>query len=180
MAADAAQLIAALGFDTLPVMGHSDGGCVAMHLLFDHEHVVSAAVISGAPYDRTGYSPAATTMTRELPAQLACGTNDSLGIRQALLSSGLPDETLRATGRALLRAWSSTPNFTLDMLRMIERPVLVIEAGADPLVSPEHMKRLAAAIPDARTLSMPTMTHDPGPHIAEISDAVAAFLSGLH
>ena len=56
-AADAVALLDALQLPEAHLHGHSDGGCVALHLLFDYPHRVRSATLSGTPYSRDCYPP---------------------------------------------------------------------------------------------------------------------------
>lgn len=176
-AADATRLLDALGLESAHVFGHSDGGCAALHLLFDYPHRVRSATLSGTPYSRSAYDEASARFCREFPATLARGEADALGFRDRLMQIGMPLEKIQRLGQGLLRAWTATPNFTLDMLAQIDRPVLVVEAGADQFIELRHFEEMTRAIPGARALRLPQMTHDPKPHAGALA-AAAADLAG--
>ena len=172
-AADTVALMDALGLADAHLHGHSDGGCIALHLLFDYPHRVRTATLSGTPYSRDCYSPEVAQLCCDLPLALSRGEADPLGVHARLLESGLSAEKIKALGAGLRRAWSTTPNFTLDMLADLDRPVLVIEAGSDPLIHKDHFEALTRAIPGARALVLPDMTHDPQPHAEAVARAMA-------
>lgn len=65
------------------------------------------------------------------------------------------------------------------MLADLDRPVLVVEAGADPLIAVRHFQTLTATTPGARASSLPDMSHDPLPNAPEVAAAMAAFASGV-
>jgi len=172
-AVDATRLMDQLGLKTAHFWGHSDGGCVLLHLLFDFPHRVRSATLSGTPHDRSAYPPAAAQMCVELPKTLARGETDPFGMRNRLLAEGLSAQKLQRLAAALDRAWSATPNVTVEMMRCIDRPVLVVEAGADPFIPLEAFERMTQAIPGARALRLPAMNHDPRPTIAMVAAAAA-------
>jgi pimeloyl-ACP methyl ester carboxylesterase len=174
-AADAVALMNVLGLPNAHFFGHSDGGCVALHLLFDYPHRVRTATLAGTPYSRAAYSAASAQMSKELPATLARGEADAMGMRDALLGMGLTSEKVIALAAGLQRAWATTPNFTLDMLAEIDRPVLVIEAGADPFIALDQFEAITRAVPGARALRLPEMTHGLDPFVPDIVAAVVAF-----
>ena len=175
-AADATRLMDALGLDAAHVFGHSDGGCAALHLLFDYPHRVLSASLSGTPYGRNAYSEASAQFCKDFPATLARGEADPLGFKEKLRGLGMTAEKIQRLARGLQRAWAATPNFTLEMLAQIDRPVLVIEAGADQFIELRHFEDMTKTIPGAQGLRLPAMTHDPSPHAAVIA-AVAADLA---
>lgn len=176
MASDYAVLLDQLGLDRVHVFGHSDGGCVALHLLFDHAHLVDTAVLSGTPWARSSYTPEADQFCTEFPRGLAAGTPDPLGMWDKLVTDGMAPERIQALGAALVRAWSTTPHFTTQMLATIDRPTLVVEAGADPFIPLTAFQALTAAIPTARGLALPDMTHDPRPFARQLAHAARAAL----
>ena len=54
-------------------------------------------------------------------------------------------------------------------------PFLVIHGGDDPLVTPSGGEATAAAVPDARLITIPGMGHDlPEPLWDEVVDAITA------
>jgi pimeloyl-ACP methyl ester carboxylesterase len=162
-----------LGLKTAHFWGHSDGGCVLLHLLFDFPHRVRSATLSGTPHDRSAYPPVAAQLCAELPKTLARGEADAFGMRDRLLAEGMGAQKLQQLAAALDRAWSATPNVTVEMMRCIDRPVLVVEAGADPFIPLDAFERITQAIPGARALRLPEMTHDPRPTIAAVVAAAA-------
>jgi pimeloyl-ACP methyl ester carboxylesterase len=174
-AADAVALMDALGFDDAHLFGHSDGGCASLHLLFDYPHRVRTSTLSGTPYHQAVYNEMARGFVKEFPKTLSRGEQDELGFLDMLRSLGMSTEKVVRLAKGLDRAWSTTPNFTLEMLTQIDRPVLVIEAGADEFIELEHFIAITAAIPDAEALRLPEMTHSPEPFVADIAQAVAAF-----
>jgi pimeloyl-ACP methyl ester carboxylesterase len=176
-AADAAALMDALGLADAHLHGHSDGGCIALHLLFDYPHRVRTATLSGTPYSRDCYTPEVAQLCCDLPLALSRGEADPLGVQARLLEAGLSPEKIRALGAGLRRAWSTTPNFTLEMLGDLDRPVLVVEAGSDPLIHKDHFEALTRAIPGARAVVLADMTHDPRPHAEAVAQAMAAFVA---
>lgn len=173
-AVDATRLMDHLGLKTAHFWGHSDGGCVLLHLLFDYPHRVRSATLSGTPHDRSAYPPAAAKLCAELPKTLARGETDAYGMRARLLVEGMEAQKIRQLAAALDRAWSATPNVTVEMMRCIDRPVLVVEAGADPFIPLDAFERITQAIPGARAIRLPAMDHDPRPTIATVAAAAAA------
>jgi len=178
-AADAVAFMEALGFEAMHVFGHSDGGCAALHLLFDYPHRVLSATLSGTPCNRDSYDDAARAMTRELPRLIAEGKEDPMGLTNILLGLGMPPEKLQRLGAALQRAWATTPNISLDMLGAIDRPVLVLEAHKDEYIALEKMREMTRAIPGAWACDLPETTHNFRPQAEEIGRAMADFVAAI-
>ena len=99
-----------------------------------------------------------------------------MGVHDRLLAGGMSPDKIKALGAGLRRAWATTPNFTLEMLADLDRPVLVIEAGADPLIPVEHFETLTRSIPGAEGLALADMTHDPLPDAELVATAMAGFV----
>ena len=178
-AADAVGFMNALGIPAMHVFGHSDGGCAALHLLFDYPHRVLSATLSGTPYNRGSYDAAADAMTRELPRLIAQGKEDPMGLSRILLGLGMPADKLARLGAALQRAWATTPNISTEMMGAIDRPVLVLEAHRDEYIALEKMRDMTRAIPGARGYDLPETTHNFRPQAEEIGRAMADFVASL-
>ena len=178
-AADTVGFMDAMGFEAMHVFGHSDGGCAALHLLFDYPHRVLSATLSGTPYSRDSYDAAADAMTKELPRLIAEGKEDPMGLSKTLLGLGMPADKLQRLGAALERAWATTPNISLEMMGAIDRPVLVLEAHRDEYIALERMRDMTRAIPGARAHDLPETTHNFRPQAEEIGRAMAAFVASL-
>ena len=178
-AVDAVGFLDAVGIGRVHVFGHSDGGCAALHLLFDFPHRVRSATLSGTPYSRDAYDDASDRMTRELPGLIAARREDPLGFSTFLRGLGLPADKLQRLGAALERAWATTPNFTPEMMGAIDRPVLVLEAHKDEHIALERFRQITRSIPGARALDLPEMTHNLRPFAKEIADAMAVFVADV-
>ena len=173
-AADAVELMDKLGLEKAHIFGHSDGGCASLHLLFDYPHRILSSTLSGTPYSQSNYNEMASTFVKEFPQALARLEPDPFGFLQGLRALGLRDENISKLAKRLSRAWATTPNFTLEMLAAIDRPVLVIKAGADEFIEARHFADMAAALQNGRTLDLPKMTHDPLPFAEKMAKASAA------
>jgi pimeloyl-ACP methyl ester carboxylesterase len=97
-------------------------------------------------------------------------------IRPALTQPEIRRETARmlravfADKRLLVRAAESLPAF--------DRPALVVWAAGDRVMPPEHGRRLADLLPDARLLEIPgSYTLIPLDQPAQLADAIREFTS---
>jgi len=178
-AADAVALMDVLGLESAHIFGHSDGGCASLHLLFDYPHRIRTSTLSGTPYNQSVYNEIAKGFVKDFPKLLASGKPDPLGFTPMLIKMGMSESKIQRLGGKLDRAWSTTPNFTLEMLTTIDNPVLVVEAGADEFIAPKHFVEITQAIPNARAINLPEMTHNPSPYSAQLAKA-AAELAGTY
>ena len=110
---------------------------------------------------------------KDFPATLARGEDDELGFRKIMLGLGMTDEKITELGARLYRAWSTTPNLTLDMLTQIDNQVLVVDAGADQFIDRQHFLDMANTLQNATWLTLPEMTHNPMPFAEEMATASA-------
>ncbi len=173
-AADAVALMDALDLESAHIYGHSDGGCASLHLLFDYPHRIRTSTLSGTPYHQSVYNEMAKGFVKQFPKTLAAGEPDEMGFQDLLQGLGMSPGKIRRLGEGLSRCWSTTPNFTLEMLAEIDNPVLVVEAGADQFIEAKHFTDMTRAMPNATGLSLPEMTHDPAPYVDETVKATVA------
>jgi len=159
MADDLAALIRALGHPRVHVIGHSNGGNVALTLLLEHPDVAQCAVLQAANAyvsdDLRAREPAVfdpERIAREDPAWL-----EALTTRHAALGPDYWRELLRLT----LAETIAAPNYTAADLAQVQRPVLVIEGADDPVNAPaQHGRFIARAIPDAELWTPAKVAHN--------------------
>lgn len=159
MADDLAALIRALGTTRAHVIGHSNGGNVALTLLLEHPDVVQCAVLQAANAyvsdDLRAREPAIfdqERIAREDPVWLK-----ALTTRHAALGPEYWRELLRLT----LAETIAAPNYTAADLAQVQRPVLVIEGADDPVNAPaQHGRFIARAIPDAELWTPAKIAHN--------------------
>jgi pimeloyl-ACP methyl ester carboxylesterase len=101
MADDMVNLLDALRFHAVDVVGWSDGGIVGLELAMHHPTRVSKLVVIGANFDPTG------------------------------LRSQPPPVNLPQRARKVLTLWSTQPHYTEDMLGTIGVPTLVMAGEFD-------------------------------------------------
>ena len=55
--------------------------------------------------------------------------------------------------------WRSQPTFTRAQLSAIKVPTAVSDGEYDEIIRPEHTRKIAAEIPNARLVIMPKLSH---------------------
>lgn len=191
LAGDALALLAAQGWTSAHVVGHSLGGCVAQQLaLVARPRVRSLSLLCtfarGAEATRLtwrmlwlgGRSRVGTRGSRARaflgivlpPAALAGADRDALAARLAPLfghdlgvSPPITDAQLAA-----LSAFDSTPR----LAELAGLPTLVVSARHDPLSRPEVSAALAAGIPGCRHVVLEELSHGAPLHEPERVNAL--------
>ncbi len=149
MAGDAAALVHALGYTRAHVIGHSNGGNVALVTLLEHPEVVQSCVLQAANAfvspDLLAREPAVfdpERVAREAPAWL----EQMIALHGPTHGAGYWRELLAMTLREIL----SEPNYAPESLAEVGRPVLVVQGEHDPVNAPAHHAQfIAGHIPQA-------------------------------
>ena len=180
MGLDAAELIDALGLDRLTVIGHSMGGQNAMRLTLSHpERVTSLVLVDIGPEVSAVGAQAIrrfVTETREFddidhfvarvqeydpyrPREHIVRTVKYNLLRRAdgkYISKHDHGPRLKATGEHRERG----DRFTLDEVRHLPMPVLVVRGADSNILTPEAAQRFADALPSGRLATVPAAGHN--------------------
>lgn len=150
MAADAAGLIRALGHKRAHVIGHSNGGNVALVTLMEHSEVVASCI----PQAANAYVSAdlVERIPKKLDPDRVRVEDPSLMTEMIELHSARHGTEYWAT---LLRRTAaeiiSQPNYTAGDLARVQRPTLVIEGEHDATNAPAaHGRFMAQHIPGSQ------------------------------
>ncbi len=167
MAADALNVLDALGIPTIDVIGHSTGGAIAQTLAIDTPSRVQRLIISGS-WARTDYrfrllfelrlsvlrqaGPAAYTALGQLLAYSPewIGQNEEL-IRSSVTNSEKSPEARMATDA---RVRMLLAHDRLDDLHKITSQTLVVGAADDMIVPFSHSRAIAERIDRARVVEI--------------------------
>jgi pimeloyl-ACP methyl ester carboxylesterase/cell wall-associated NlpC family hydrolase len=149
LAVDTAALIRALGYERAHIIGHSNGGNVALVTLLEHPEVVQTCIPQAANAYVTPYlidrEPAVfdpDRVARESPEWM----NEMIALHGPTHGSDYWRDLLRLT----LRETITEPNYTPDDLARVWRPVFVIQGANDKVNAPDrHAQFIAQYIPDA-------------------------------
>ncbi|MGW8251038.1 MAG: alpha/beta fold hydrolase, partial [Anaerolineales bacterium] len=159
MAADIVALVRGLGYERAHIIGHSNGGNIALVATLEHPEIVQSAVLQAANAyvspDLIQNEPLVLNperVLRENPAlveqmnKLHAPTHGPDYWRELLLL-GVAEIT-------------SQPNYTPQELAEVRRPVLVIQGELDRVNAPSrHAQFISECIPDAEIWIPPGVGH---------------------
>lgn len=145
-AADMTALVRALGFERAHIVGHSNGGNIALVMLMEHPDVVQTCVIQAGNAwvspDLVEKEPAIfdpETIARERPWWLR-------EIQE--LHGGLGEDYWRDLVRLTVAEIIREPNYTAADLARVTRPALIVQGERDGVNAPmKHAQFMARHIP---------------------------------
>jgi gamma-D-glutamyl-L-lysine dipeptidyl-peptidase len=149
LADDTAALIRALGYERAHIIGHSNGGNVALVTLLEHPEVVQTCIPQAANAYVTPYlidrEPAVfdpERVARDDPKWM----NEMIALHGPTHGPDYWRELLRLTLREII----AEPNYTPADLAQVQRPTLVIQGAKDVVNAPDrHAQFIAQHILDA-------------------------------
>ena len=151
--ADLAALLDALGIAQTLLVGHSDGGNVALGFAATYPQRTLAVVAVAAHIYLEPTMPPGI-------AQIARRYRTDPGFRAALdrMHDGRGEQVFHlwhnAWTQPYLAQWDARPR-----VRMVTCPVLVVQGAADEHAPPQPARDLAAALPNARLVRVPGGRH---------------------
>jgi pimeloyl-ACP methyl ester carboxylesterase len=165
MAEDTAALIQRLAVGPVDIVGHSDGGNVALLVARYHPQLVRKVAVSGANM-RARHPPAELKRRSEMPAQqiaerLASFRDDYI----SLSPDGAEHWPIFATKS--WRLWLTPVVIDTAELNAIKAPVLVI-AGDHDIVPLEETLEIYRGLPRGQLLILPDTGHDTFRERAEV------------
>ena len=149
MAADTAALVRALGYPRAHIIGHSNGGNVALVTLVEHPDIVQTCIPQAANAfvspDLVEKEPPLfdpDRVAREDPSWM----NFIIANTNAVHGEDYWRDLLQLTVKEII----SEPNYTPEVLAKVQRPTLVIQGENDRVNAPaRHAQFIAKNIPDA-------------------------------
>jgi pimeloyl-ACP methyl ester carboxylesterase/cell wall-associated NlpC family hydrolase len=149
LADDMAALIRALGYERAHVIGHSNGGNVALVVLVEHPEVVQTAIPQAAnayvSQDLIDVEPGKfdpERVKREAPRWM----EDMIRLHGPTHGPDYWRDLLRLTVHEII----TEPNYTPERLMHVTRPTLIIQGADDPVNAPAgHGEWMARHIPFA-------------------------------
>ena len=149
LADDAAAFIRALGYERAHVIGHSNGGNVALVMLLEHPDAVQTCIPQAANAYVTRYlierepklfDPA--RVERETPAW----RDEMVRLHEEVNGAGYWRDLLWLTMKEII----SEPNYSPQELRRVDKPVLLIMGAEDPVNAPDECAQyIAENIPNS-------------------------------
>ncbi len=160
LADDTAALIRALGYERAHIIGHSNGGNVALVTLLEHPEVVQTCIPQAANAYVTPYlidrEPAVfdpERVAREDPGWM----NEMIALHGPAHGPDYWRDLLQLTLREII----TEPNYTPADLAQVQRPTLVIQGANDVVNAPDrHAQFIAQHIPDAELWIPPGVAHN--------------------
>jgi len=149
LASDVAAFVRAMGYERAHIIGHSNGGNVALLTLMEHPDVVQTCIPQAANAYVTRYlierEPKVfdpDRMAREAPEWLA----EVMRLHNHVHGNEYWKDLLWLTMKEII----SEPNYSPAELTRVNRPTLVIMGAQDPVNAPdEHAQYIANNIPGA-------------------------------
>jgi pimeloyl-ACP methyl ester carboxylesterase len=178
MANDVVRLLDHLGIEKAHIIGHSDGGCIILHLLVDFSDRVQSAVLSGTPFNTDNYPPQVFEHLQRLVASLRRGEKDPIGFKAAYEKVAPDPGHWPVMITKLTTTWLTQPVFTANMLQTIRPPVLIIKVDHDQFLPSAVFDRTAELIPNAEIYYVPDGTHRvPLDSSEELAKAIKTFVA---
>lgn len=188
-----AAFCAAEKLTSITLVGHSMGGGVACELALRHPQLVSRLVLADAAVDAQRLPVYVRSYLKDTMGWAALRLSHLLTQRARPLGQGVPHLHGGGWIRPFLRRSSYMPLCEPDGLRrllysllhnnigerlaQIRVPTLVVTGQFDALVPPEHSRRIARMIPNARFVVIPHALHNPmDERPAAFERALLAFL----
>jgi pimeloyl-ACP methyl ester carboxylesterase len=149
LADDVAAFVRAMGYERAHIIGHSNGGNVALVTLMEHPHVVQTCIPQAANAYVTRYlierEPKVfdpDRVAREAPDWM----NEMIQLHSEVNGKDYWRELLWLTMKEII----SEPNYSPADLSGVDRPALVIMGAEDTVNAPdEHAQYIANHIPNA-------------------------------
>ena len=151
MASDVVAVMDALHVPRAAIVGWSDGAIIGLVMALKHPEHVARVFAFAANMDPSGVRPDTTTT----PVFAAFMRRAGDEYAQA---SPTPHD-YAAFQTAIGHMWDVEPNYTAADLARIARPVAIVDGDHDEAIVPAHTEYLAKAIPGARLIVLPGLSH---------------------
>jgi class 3 adenylate cyclase len=167
---DVEAIVEAEGLERLVLYGASEGGPIAIRYAADHPERVAGLMLYGT-YARGDVVDPAVHQAILALARAEWGLA-SLTLVELFAPGATSDQVELwrrgqregATQEDAVKLWEAVPKLDVaDLLPSISCPALIIHSRGDRIIPFEHGRELAAAIPNARLVSLDTDRHWFGP-----------------
>jgi pimeloyl-ACP methyl ester carboxylesterase len=150
-AADAAALLDHLGIPAAAVIGWSDGAITGFELAMARPEKVARLFSFGANSSLDGMKPGGSRSALFTTYTSRC-------MREHAILSPHPEKWPQLVD-GLRRMWRTQASFPQERLTALQMPVTVCDGEHDEIIRREHTERIAAAIPGAKLVLLPGVSH---------------------
>ena len=151
MASDVVALLDTLKVDKVNLVGWSDGGIIGLDIAMNHPERLKKLFAFGANSNVAGLKP--TVETDEV-------FNRYVGIAGGDYAKISPTPTeFDAFVNQIVEMWNTQPDYSAEQLAKITTPTVIADGAYEEAIRPEHTEELAKAIPGARLLILPDVSH---------------------
>jgi len=150
MASDVLTVMNVLHIKTAPIVGWSDGACIALVLAMQAPARVAGVFFFGCNMDPSGAKEFQST-----PVIDRCFSRHAKDYAER---SATPDQ-FSAFVDAVGLMMKTQPNYSARALAEIRAPVAIVQSEHDEFIKAEHAEYLSRSIPGAELIVMPGVSH---------------------
>jgi len=159
MASDMSELIDKLNLGRVNIVGWSDGGNIGLELAFAHPEKVLKVVTFGANYTYENWMAPSDSVVMDPSDPLIIKTSDMMKKYSTAIERLSPDkQRIPIIKKKLEDLMGKNPNFTLDQLKTINVPFLIV-AGDHDVISLDQTIALFSNLPKAQLFIVPHASH---------------------
>ncbi len=159
MASDMSELIDKLNLGRVNIVGWSDGGNIGLELAFAHPEKVLKVVTFGANYTYENWMASPDSVVMDPSNPLIIKTSDMMKKYSTAIERLSPDkQRIPIIKKKLEDLMGKNPNFTLDQLKTINVPFLIV-AGDHDVISLDQTIALFTNLPKAQLFIVPHASH---------------------
>jgi len=163
---DFAKLLDRIGIAKADLLGHSDGGIIALEMGMHHPAKVNRIVAASPNLRPDG-----------LVMELLTNMQQGLAYVKAKIATNDKSENWNRL-KLQIEQDLDEPNIAPKELHAIQAPVLLVSAAQD-LIKPEHIQEIFHNLPQAQLLIVPDTIHQTVPTAPRFNAEAARFLDGV-
>lgn len=178
MASDVVNLALHLGMEKITLVGQSDGGITALTVAQTKPEMVAQLVVIGSGYSHTVFSEETKHYLTSVKWPKEMDQSQFPGMYQPdYLAGGRDMSDYQSWYNEMARMWTSSPNFTVEQLRQIDVPTLLVNGDHNDMPL-EHILTFYQALPNAQLYIVPGADHFlHHSHPEQLASAVTQFLA---
>jgi pimeloyl-ACP methyl ester carboxylesterase len=159
MASDMSELIDKLNLGKVNVAGWSDGGNIGLELAFAHPNKVLKVITFGANYSNENFLAPPDSVTMDPNDPLILQTSTLMKRYKTAFERLSPNqERIPIIKKKLEALIEKFPNFTLDQIKTIKVPFMVV-VGDHDIINIDHTITLFKNLPHAHLFIVPGASH---------------------